>query len=154
MSWSAKTSRPASPVSDAELATDSDHPLLMERLMVLREVRDKFVSALQQVLMQKETATVNLENCKESQTVLTNLLKRDVEEHNTESPFDHSRCTDCSCVHALTCDCTEHLSMLQTQSSEANKRLQMLVEVRERMRECWEQLKNIDEDGDVDDAPN
>jgi hypothetical protein len=38
--------------------------------------------------------------------------------------------------------------MLQTQSSEANKRLQMLVEVRERMRECAEQLKSFDEENE------
>jgi hypothetical protein len=52
--------------------------------------------------------------------------------------FDHKRCADCSYGYAMACDCMSHLTALQKQVHDANKRLQSLVEIRERMREAFE----------------
>lgn len=54
--------------------------------------------------------------------------------------FDHARCTDCSYGYLKTCDCTNHLNALQKQSTDANDRLQQLVEMRERVFEEAEKL--------------
>jgi hypothetical protein len=52
--------------------------------------------------------------------------------------FDHQRCADCSYGYAMACDCMNHLTALQKQVHDANKRLQALVESRERLREAYE----------------
>lgn len=54
--------------------------------------------------------------------------------------FDHARCQDCSYGYLKTCDCTNHLNALQKQSTDANDRLQQLVEMRERVYEEAEKL--------------
>ena len=54
--------------------------------------------------------------------------------------FDHGRCTDCAYGYMKTCDCTNHLNALQKQSTDANDRLQQLVEMRERVYEEAEKL--------------
>ncbi len=62
------------------------------------------------------------------------------DEMQDRNSFDHSRCTDCSFGYSMACDCMSHLAALQKQAQDANRRLQMLVEVRERMLEAAESL--------------
>jgi PHP family Zn ribbon phosphoesterase len=59
--------------------------------------------------------------------------------------FDHNRCTDCAYSYAMACDCMSHLTALQKQVHDANKRLQSLVEIRERMREAYETVVAVQE---------
>lgn len=61
--------------------------------------------------------------------------------------FDHNRCTDCAYGYAMACDCMTHLTALQKQVHDANKRLQALVESRERMREAYEAVVTSQENG-------
>jgi hypothetical protein len=55
--------------------------------------------------------------------------------------FDHSRCTDCAYGYSMAGDCISHLAALQKQALDANKRLQALVEIRERMNEVSDTLR-------------
>jgi hypothetical protein len=133
----------ATTVSQADLDADPHHSSMFERLLDIRDLRSKHVYNLSRLLEHKESFQLNLQNCTESGLVLTTLLRRDISDIEVEKqkPFDHSRCADCSFAHAMTCDCTEKLKALQSQATEANKRLQMLVEVRERMKEVAETLE-------------
>ncbi len=56
--------------------------------------------------------------------------------------FDHSRCADCSYAYSITCDCTNHFSALQKQATDANQKLQALVEIREKMSEAYDQMNS------------
>lgn len=64
--------------------------------------------------------------------------------------FDHSRCADCSYGYSMACDCMSHLAALQKQAQDANKRLQSLVEIRERMLETVEYFQ---EQGNPPESP-
>lgn len=64
-----------------------------------------------------------------------------VEEDREVVTFDHSRCADCAYGYSMAGDCISHLAALQKQAQDANKRLQMLVEMRERMMEASELMK-------------
>lgn len=55
--------------------------------------------------------------------------------------FDHSRCTECAYGYSMAGDCISHLAALQKQALDANKRLQLLVEMRERMYEASEAMR-------------
>jgi hypothetical protein len=55
--------------------------------------------------------------------------------------FDHSRCTDCAYGYSMAGDCISHLAALQKQALDANKRLQALVEIRERMNEVSDSMR-------------
>lgn len=55
--------------------------------------------------------------------------------------FDHSRCSDCSYGYSMATDCISHLAALQKQALDANKRLQSLVEMRERMNEVADAMR-------------
>lgn len=54
--------------------------------------------------------------------------------------FDHIRCTDCTLGHTISQDCANNLKALQQQALYATSRLQILVELRERMYEVAETL--------------
>lgn len=64
-----------------------------------------------------------------------------VEEEREVTTFDHARCADCAYGYSMAGDCISHLAALQKQAQDANKRLQMLVEMRERMMEASELMK-------------
>jgi hypothetical protein len=63
--------------------------------------------------------------------------------------FDHSRCADCSYGYAMACDCMNHLTALQKQANDANTRLQLLVEARERMMESNELIIQLDQNPEL-----
>ncbi len=89
----------------------------------------------------------NLDNCIWSMDALKSAIKREgvIDENNELEDdnifsFDHSRCADCAYGYAVACDCMSHITALQKQVHDANKRLQSLVEIRERMRESYESV--------------
>jgi hypothetical protein len=49
--------------------------------------------------------------------------------------YDHERCVDCSIGYRISDECIKNLSSLQQQAAQVNARLQVLVELRERMSE-------------------
>ena len=79
--------------------------------------------------------------------VAASTASSESDDSQDRNSFDHSRCTDCSYGYSMACDCMSHLAALQKQAQDANRRLQMLVEVRERMLEAAETLsRTLNED--------
>jgi hypothetical protein len=113
-------------------------------------LKQKFVDYLGAILEKRGVQQSNLENCLWSLEAIKAAIKRDgiteksdyinLPEDLAIMTFDHARCVDCSYGYAITCECMSHLSTLQKQAQDANKRLQALVEVRERMVEAAELL--------------
>lgn len=108
------------------------------------QLKQKFVDALGTILEKRGVQQSNLDNCMWSQDAIRAAIKRDgvseksEEDGIAELTFDHSTCVDCSYGYSITCECMSHLSTLQKQAQDANKRLQALVEIRERMMEAAE----------------
>ncbi len=142
ISWSSRTAM-TKPMSDAELAQDSDHPTLTMYLGSLRELREKCVKHLNHLLEEKEAHMSNHYNCETALQKLAAFLKKDHPgdySDNIDEIFDHSLCTDCLCCYSLTNECMNHLTALQEQVQCANKRLQDLVEIRENINEIADQM--------------
>ncbi len=107
---------------------------------------------LAHILEKRGIQQSNLDNCLWSLDALKNAVKREGiantaaatlnegEESTDRNSFDHGRCTDCSYGYSMACDCMSHLAALQKQAQDANKRLQSLVEIREKMFEAAENL--------------
>lgn len=107
------------------------------------------MDSLGAVLEKRGVQQSNLDNCLWSLEAIRAAIKRDgvSRDHDDDCSsaesaepltFDHSRCVDCSYGYSITCECMSHLSTLQKQAQDANKRLQALVEIRERMMEASE----------------
>ena len=93
------------------------------------------------MLEERETHRTNLESCLLATSDLTDLLRKSGGEDVTSGyTFDHAHCDDCTCVHSIAAECDKHLKSLVSQSMEASQRLLVLVEIRERVRECGELL--------------
>jgi len=119
-------------------------------------MRENFVQLLAVILEKRGVQQSNVENCMWSLEALRGATKREglapsahdgdgeegIDGHG--ATFDHSRCADCSYGYAMACDCMSHLSALQKQANEANSRLQLLVEARERMMESNELISQLD----------
>lgn len=113
-------------------------------------MKQKFVDSLSAILEKRGVQQSNLDNCLWSLDAIRSAVKRDgfSDKYFESSPngtpqspdctFDHSRCVDCSYGYSLTCECMSHMSTLQKQAQDANKRLQALVEMREKMVEAAE----------------
>ncbi|RYG68750.1 hypothetical protein EON64_04470 [archaeon] len=108
-------------------------------------MKQKFVDHLGYLLEKRGVQQSNLDNCLWSLDAIRTAIRRDGiydDPHSDHSvantPFDHFRCLDCSFGYSITCECMSHLSTLQKQAQDANKRLQALVEIRERMTEAAE----------------
>jgi hypothetical protein len=80
-----------------------------------------------------------------SPSVVTNLLD-DLNDPDLMT-YDHARCADCSYGYSMAVDCINHLAALQKQALDANKRLQSLVEMRERMLEASDLMRASFTDG-------
>jgi hypothetical protein len=164
-------------VPEPELSKDDDHNSLEARLLTFRDVsfhlslnivsdlipsityvqlREKFVGYLAYLLEKRGIQQSNLDNCMWSLDAIKSAVKREGvastsssenDETQERNSFDHARCTDCSFGYSMSCDCMSHLAALQKQAQDANRRLQMLVEVRERMLEAAEILsRTMNED--------
>lgn len=97
------------------------------------------LDALKTVVKREGIATPNSPNGSSSYSYSNDPDGGQTEEQVT---FDHSRCADCSYGYSMACDCMSHLAALQKQAQDANKRLQSLVEIRERMLETVEYFEN------------
>lgn len=131
------------PVTEDDYAKDPDHLPLTHRLNTLREVREKIVVVLTEMLELRETYTSNRENCNDVQTELLDLLKQDNQDVTKlveGSASDHSMCSDCAFVHSITLDCRTTYAELHTLQMEATRQLEALVDVRERIYECMEAI--------------
>lgn len=105
------------------------------------------------LLESRETQMNNLDNSDRSLQAVSFLIKRGgidstgagggdplTDADSEILTFDHSRCADCSYAYSITCDCTNHFAALQKQATEANQKLQCLVEIREKMSEAYDQM--------------
>ncbi|CAE7511811.1 unnamed protein product, partial [Symbiodinium microadriaticum] len=128
------------PISEQELAEDSDHPALMERLNRLRESREQLVMQLSQLLETREAHIVNLDAATLLHKNLLDLLQNDGISSSDSQVFDHAHCHDCSYVQSISRDCVVHLQSLTKQTVDASQRLLQLVELREKVRDSAEFL--------------
>lgn len=123
--------------------------VLVLLLAWLEQLKQKFVDALGSILEKRGIQQSNLDNCLWSQDAIRAAIKRDGlgEKLDEDIPttFDHNSCVDCSYGYSITCECMSHLSTLQKQAQDANKRLQALVEIRERMVEAAETIISPDQ---------
>jgi hypothetical protein len=96
----------------------------------------------------RESHLQNYENCSRTSISLIELLKVAGEDgqHSVQHAemFDHENCHDCSYVQTMTVECHRHLSELTQQIADASQRLILLVELREKVRESGEFLRDED----------
>jgi hypothetical protein len=146
---------------------DEHHSAIEQRLKTCRTLRQKCVGLLAAVLERRGLQQMNVDNCLWSLDALKTVVKREGLGGSSSDPainnssssssgsaeagadseekdmltFDHSRCTDCAYGYSMAGDCISHLAALQKQALDANKRLQALVEIRERMNEVSDSMR-------------
>ena len=108
----------------------------------LRDVRDKAMARLGVLLEVRETATATSDSSQLARNRICDLLTYhgDLFEDAaaaSETSFDHMLCHDCGSVTNLTYDCAEHYERVSKQTIEVSRRLSMVVEIRERVKDIW-----------------
>eukprot|EP01038_Epipyxis_sp_PR26KG_P010108 gene10108-13584_t len=59
-------------------------------------------------------------------------------------PYNHSQCSDCSCVYAIANECMSHLAAAQHTAVESTRRHQLLLQLREKIKEDGHTLEALD----------
>lgn len=74
--------------------------------------------------------------------VAPSVASKSSSEEIDERFYDHSQCSDCAFVHAITCDCATTYQSLYNRQLEATRQLEDLVDVRERIIECMNSIES------------
>jgi len=137
-----------------DVSADADHINLSGKLQTLRNTREQAMSTLAVVLEQKEARTQSLSGCCSSKDAIEGILRRDVRSTSFPSPTGSSNsgsdaaspfspasgATDdkraaVEAILTASDKCVEKFEQIQKTSVESTKRLQRLVEIRERINE-------------------
>jgi hypothetical protein len=132
-----------------ELCNDENYAYLDRKLEQMRSMRTKLANRLKDMLESKESLILALSDVSTARRKLCHLLHIDEGQeigqgngtddiHSSDVKFDHKQCHDCYASSSLTSDCAEHLQRVTADTIEITRRLTMVVEIRERVRDIWE----------------
>lgn len=132
-----------SSIDTIDVSTDEDHVNLAAKLSKLRSMKEQATNALAVVLEEKESLTQSLSGCCCSKDAIDGILRREgraasSSDANPSDPCPQSpdtRIDNISKVLAASEACVRRFEESQKISFESTKRLQKLVEIRERINE-------------------
>ena len=122
---------------------DTDHQMLLDRLLDLRKSREDVMVQLSKALETKETLAVNLDNCLRSKAGLDLVFKRGSPEKSNPNQSQQKKrkeaeeldaewySLNCHKVYSSVSEMTSRLETLREIVTGANTQLQLLVEARE-----------------------
>jgi len=138
-----------------DVSGDEDHINLASKLAKLRAMREQAMATLAVVLEQKESCTQSLSGCCTSKDAIDGIVRRSVRSSSSSessssaqvSPESPNSPDTLQVTKVLSSSehCVEKFEAAQKAAGEATKRLQKLVEVRERILELEDSLGNAAE---------
>lgn len=131
-----------SSIDTLDVTTDEDHVNLAAKLSKLRSMKEQATNALAVVLEEKESRTQSLSGCCCSKDAIDGILRREGRAASSSDsnssdpcPSPDTRIDNISKVLAASEACVRKFEESQKISFESTKRLQKLVEIRERINE-------------------